>query len=556
MDKTREVVDLLIKEGLITDENLQKAREESKRTGLPVDKALEKLGFISDKEILRVRASTLSLPYIDLADYMIDKSLIPLIPEQVAKKYKAVPLFRINNSLTVGMVDPQDVAALDHIRRVSHMDMIEPVLISEKGVQLVLDTCYTAEETFEDIVRSIDKEKIQESDRKGLVEVAEDAPVIKLVNNIISQAIKDRASDIHMEPEEDSVRIRIRIDGLLNEMAVFPKKLQNALVSRVKVLAKMDIAESRKPQDGRIRLKMENKDLDMRISTFPTVHGENVVMRLLDKSSVVMGLKELGLLEEDLQMFNKLIRRPHGIILVTGPTGSGKTTTLYTALSTISSMEKNIVTIEDPVEYELPLIRQTQVNTKAGITFANGLRSLLRQDPDVMMVGEIRDKETAEVAIQASLTGHLVFATLHTNDAPSSLTRLIDMEIESFLISSSIVGIIAQRLVRLICDKCKERYEPTAEVIKELGITEKMEFSHGKGCHHCKKTGFIGRSGIFEILTLNDEIRRMIDQRSSADDIKKKAITLGMKTLRKDGLIKVQKGITVPEEVLRVTEIE
>ncbi|OGX31398.1 MAG: hypothetical protein A2787_09155 [Omnitrophica WOR_2 bacterium RIFCSPHIGHO2_01_FULL_48_9] len=558
MVNQREVVDLLLKEGLVTQDKVEKAREETKRTGLSIDKALEKLGFINDKDVVRVRAAALGLPYMDLNDYIIDSNLIKLIPENIARKYKAVPLFKINKSLTVGMVDPQDIVALDQIRRVSQAEMVEPVLVSEKGIQLILDSFYAgaSAESFEDVIRAISKEKMKEAEGRGLVEIAEEAPIIKLVNVMISQAAKDRASDIHVEPEEDMVRIRFRVDGLLNEKTTLPKKLQNAVVSRIKVLAKLDIAESRKPQDGRIRLKLDDKEVDIRVSTFPTVHGENVVMRLLNRSSVVLGLRELGLSESDFEAFAKLIRRPNGIILVTGPTGSGKTTTLYTALSTISSITKNIVTIEDPVEYELPVIRQTQINPKADITFANGLRSILRQDPDVIMVGEIRDKETADIAIQAALTGHLVFATLHTNDAPSALTRLIDMGIEPFLISSSVIGIMAQRLVRVICDKCKEKYKPGDEILKDLDFAENIELYRGRGCIKCKNTGLIGRIGIFELLIVTEEIRKMVDAKASADDIKRKAMELGMRSLRRDGLVKVQQGVTLPEEVLRVTEIE
>jgi type II secretory ATPase GspE/PulE/Tfp pilus assembly ATPase PilB-like protein len=319
-------------------------------------------------------------------------------------------------------------------------------------------------------------------------------------------------------------------------------------------MAKMDIAETRNPQDGKIQVKMESRDLDLRISTFPTLHGENIVIRILDKSSVLLGLPELGFSPQDLKVFDKLIRRPNGIILVTGPTGSGKTTTLYAALAAVNSEEKNIITIEDPVEYEIPLIRQTQVNPKAGLTFANGLRSILRQDPDIIMVGEIRDRETAEIAIQASLTGHLVFSTLHTNDAASSLTRLIDMGVEPFLIASSVIGILAQRLVRVICPKCKEKYTPAAEMLNSLGIKERYDFFRGKGCSHCKGSGFSGRVGIFELLVMNEEIKNMVTVRSPANEIRKLAISAGMRTLFDDGLEKVKGGVTTAEELSRVTE--
>jgi len=554
--RQREIIDLLLKDGLITQEMLEKAREEVKRIGLTMERALEKLGFIDSEDIVKVRANALGLPYVDLSDYIVDAELVKLIPEHVAKKYKVVPLFKIGDSLTVGMVDPQDIVALDQIRRISQMAMVDPVFVSEKGIQRVLDFYYQVTGSIEETIRTIDKDKIKEVERKGLEEVAEEAPIVKLVNMIIAQAVKDKASDIHFEPEDDNLRIRSRIDGFLQEVTTLPKKLQNAIISRIKILSKMDIAETRRPQDGRIWLKVENRDLDIRVSTFPTVHGENIVMRLLDKSTVLLGLKKLGLLENEIQIFEKLIRRPNGIILVTGPTGSGKTSTLYTALSTISSMEKNIITIEDPVEYELSLVRQTEVNPKAGITFANGLRSILRQDPDIIMVGEIRDKETADVAIQAALTGHLVFSTLHTNDASSSLTRLLDMGIEPFLISSSVIGVVAQRLVRLICDKCKESYTPENHLLKDLKLPSGTQLYRGRGCGFCRGSGLSGRTAIFEILVIGEEIRQLIDAKQSADVIKKKAIELGMRTLRDDGLFKVQQGLTTPHEVLRVTEVE
>jgi type IV pilus assembly protein PilB len=551
-----EIVELLLKEGLITPDALEKAKEETKRTGLSIEKALEKLGFISEEDIVKARASSLGIPYMDLADYFIAADLVKLIPENIARKYKVVPLFKIGDTLSVGMSDPNDIIALDQVHKISNLDSVDPILVSEKSIQKVIDSYYIATESVEAIVKSLQNEKAAGGEGYSAAETAEEAPVIKLVNLLIIQAVKDRASDIHLEPEENALRVRYRIDGLLHEINILPKKLQNKVISRIKVLAAMDIAESRKPQDGRIKIKTENKDLDIRVSTFPTVHGENIVMRLLDKSSVLIGLKDLGLLEDDLAAFVKLIHRPNGIILVTGPTGSGKTTTLYAALTTVSSMEKNIITIEDPVEYEIPLIRQTQVNPKADMTFANGLRSILRQDPDIIMVGEIRDKETADIAIQAALTGHLVFSTLHTNDASSAITRLIDMGVEPFLVSSAIIGILAQRLVRLTCDKCKEKYAATDDVLKNLGLKDGTSVYRGKGCPKCKGSGFLGRLGIFELMVVHEDIRKMIEARKSADEIKKKAIELKMKTLRQDGLLKVQSGQVAAEEVLRVTEIE
>ncbi|MBU2265829.1 MAG: GspE/PulE family protein, partial [Candidatus Omnitrophica bacterium] len=527
-----------------------------KRTGLSLTRALEKLGFISEEDIAKAMAKSLGVPYMDLRDYIIDSDLTKLIPESIAKKHKMVPLFKVGSSLSVAMLNPQDIVALDEARKISKLDTIEPVVASEAGIQKILDSYYGGPGTVDEIVSFIDADKITGREDKDLAEVAEEAPVVKLLNLIISKAVKERASDIHIEPEAKNLLVRNRIDGSLREAYNLPKGVGRAIASRIKVLSNLDIAESRRPQDGKISLNVENRSLDIRVSTFPTVHGENIVMRLLDKSAVILGLSDLGLSKEKLDSFLELIRRPNGIILVTGPTGSGKTTTLYAALTTINSVDKNIITIEDPVEYELPLIRQTQVNAKIGVTFAEGLKAILRQDPDIIMVGEIRDKDTADIAIRASLTGHLVFSTLHTNDAVSSLTRLVDMGIETFLISSSVIGIVAQRLVRVICDKCKEKYTPVDPALKDLGDKAKGDFYRGKGCKNCEGSGFSGRIGIFEFLTINEEIRRMVNEKKTADQISEKALSLGLlKTLREDGLEKVAQGVTTIEEVLRVTKV-
>jgi len=552
--KNKSSIDLLLKKGIIGEDQVNKAQDEIKKTGMPIEKALEKLGFISEVDISQVVAESLGVPFMDLSDYLIDAEVIKLVPEATAKKYKAVPLFKIGDSLTVAMEDPQDISAIDEIRKKAKMGAIEPVLSTAGMIQIVIDRYYGAIGSAQELVKGLTKEKLEAKGSKSLAEVATEAPVIKLVNLIIVQAVKDKASDIHIEPGEENLLIRYRIDGVLHEVQKIPKHLQSAIASRVKVMAMMDIAETRIPQDGRIQLKIENKSLDLRVSSFPTVSGENIVMRLLDKTSVLLGLAELGFSDIDLKGFDALIRRPNGIILVTGPTGSGKTSTLYAALSSINSMEKNIITIEDPVEYEIPLIRQTQVNPKAGLTFANGLRSILRQDPDIVMVGEIRDKETAEIAIQASLTGHLVFSTLHTNDASGALTRLIDMGIEPFLISSSVIGILAQRLVRVICPKCKEKYTPSGQELKNLKLSQKTSFYRGKGCMKCKDTGFTGRIGIFELLLISEEIKNMVTAKSSANEIRKKAVSSGMRILFDDGLEKIKNGVTTVGEVLRVTE--
>ena len=545
----REVVHLLIKDGLITEKMLEYARQEAQMSGLNIERALIKLELVTEEDIVKVRANALGIPYMDLSDYIIDPEIIAMVPKEVCMKFNLIPLFKIGSSITVGMVDPQDIVALDQIRRICKIDTVDPVLVSDRGVRRLLDASFGIGSSIDDIVKAIDNEEAPDA----VTEVGAGAPLVKLVNIIIAQAVKDHASDIHIEPEEDGVRIRLRVDGILQELKMLPKKIQNGVISRVKIMAKMDIAESRKPQDGRIRLRIETKDLDLRVSSFPTIHGENIVLRLLDKSAVLLGLKELGFLEDELQAFQKLITRPYGIVLVTGPTGSGKTSTLYSALSQINTVEKKIVTIEDPVEYELSLIRQTQINPKAGLTFATGLRSILRQDPDIIMVGEIRDRETADIAIQAALTGHLVFATLHTNDAPSTLSRLLDMGLEPFLLSTSLIGILAQRLVRTICFKCKEKVEPSSALLTDFNLEGVKYIYRGTGCRECDGTGLKGRTGIFELLPITEGIRRSIEMRAPTDEIRKNAKKTGFKNLREAGLQLVRAGVTTPEEVLRVT---
>jgi type IV pilus assembly protein PilB len=561
-DRHASLEEQLLSSGLLTEGQIAKAKQEAQRTGVLMDRAIVKLGLLTEEDIAGMIAQNLGVPFMDIKNYIVDPEVIKLIPEAIAKRYCLIPLFKIQDTLTVAMANPRDIIAIDEARLKSKCGIVEPVLAAKSAIEHAIDEYYSTKGTFEEIIDQIDKAKFvkmpEDLAAKTLQEIAQEAPIVKLVNLIIAQALKDKASDIHIEPDEDILRIRYRIDGVLHETPSSPKHLSNAIISRIKVLAHMDIAEKRKPQDGRIQLKVENKDLDLRVSTFPTIHGENVVLRILDKSSVLLGLSELGFEEEDLKDFEKLIKRPYGIILVTGPTGSGKTTTLYAALSTINSPDKNIITIEDPVEYQLPLIRQTQINPKAGLTFASGLRSMLRQDPNVIMVGEIRDKETAEVAIQASLTGHLVFSTLHTNDASGALARLIDMGVEPFLIASSVMGVIAQRLVRMICRQCREEYPVSQETLKALGVnkTEQIKLYRGKGCRECKETGYKGRTAVFELFTINEMLRELITKKASSSAIRQEAVKMGMMTLRDNGLKKAQSGFTTFEEVLRATQEE
>ncbi len=543
------VLERMVASGTLTIEQVKKAKEQVSISGISVDKILIKQGLISEEDIANVVAEEFGVPFIDLRTYLIDPDTVKLIPEKLSREKKIIPIFKIGKALTVATSDPQDVTVIDQIRLKTGLD-VEFALASESAIENAIEQFYGVGGSIDEVVRGVDKQIAslpEEASGVMLEELAQEAPVVKLVNMLIMEAVKERASDIHIEPQENTVRIRFRIDGVLHEISSLSKRMQPTIISRIKVISKLDIAEKRKPQDGRLRMHMENREIDVRVSTFPTVHGENIVLRILDKATVILELVQLGFSCDMLTNFEKLIKRPNGIILVTGPTGSGKTTTLYAAIETLNCEEKNIITIEDPVEFHLPSIRQSQINPKAGVTFATGLRSILRQDPDIIMVGEIRDSETADIAVQAALTGHLVFSTLHTNDAAGAVSRLQDMGVESFLISSSIIGILAQRLVRTICPKCKEPYEGVDENGRQA------VFYKGKGCKFCKKTGFYGRLGIFELLVMNDKIRKLVMAKASSEDIKAAAQESGFKTLRQDGMLKVMSGVTTPDEVIRVT---
>ncbi len=565
----RSLGESLVEEGIITADQLKKAQEEERRTGEHLRKTLVRLGFIAEEDLVMFLSEKLSIPRIELSNYLIDPKIIELIPEALARKHELIPILKIGNRLTSAMVDPWNVFAIDEIRAKTGL-IIEPAVATEGEIKKALNEYYGAKGSIEDLIKSIDEKKIgveegKEIDVKKLRGIVEEPVVIKLVNMIIMKAIQERSSDIHIEPEETSLSTRFRVDGMLHEVSSPPKHLQSAIISRIKIMAELNIAERRIPQDGRFTIKMEGKQIDVRVSCVPTIYGENVVLRLLDASNAVLGLDSLGFSKEVLSKFEKLIRRPHGIILVTGPTGSGKTTTLYAALNKINTVEKNIITIEDPVEYKLEGIRQIQINPKVDLTFANGLRSILRQDPNIIMVGEMRDRETSEIAIQAALTGHLVFSTLHTNDAPGAVTRMVDMGVEPFLVSSSVIGVLAQRLVRTVCPDCKEKYTPTKEELKDIGFLNeptnprtreqhKIVFSRGKGCAKCMDTGYKGRIGIYELMIPDEKIRNAIISKSSSDEIRKLAAANGMLTLKDDGIQKIKEGLTTVEEVLRVTQ--
>ncbi len=494
-----------------------------------------------------------------------------MIPEEMARRHTLIPIFKIGETLTVATANPLNIHALDEVRNKVKTD-VEIAISTEAKIKKAIDQHYGAtdvivENTLQQFLRGnvpgptlgpADYRKTHDLVVKELQPGMVDAPTVRMFDLIMIQAIRDRASDIHLEPDETALRVRFRIDGFLYESLTLPKQIHPSLTSRIKILAEMDIAETRLPQDGNFNVKMEKRGFEIRVSTFPTIYGENVVLRILDQTSPLLKLEDLGFSKEMLDLCKQLIQRPNGIILVTGPTGSGKTTTLYAFLNLINSKEKNIITIEDPVEYRLALIRQTQINPKSGITFATGLRSILRQDPDIIMIGEIRDRETSEIAHQSALTGHLVLSTLHTNDAPEAITRLMDIGVEPYLISSSLIGVLAQRLVRTICPDCKTSYQADRNLLSELNdevskSKEPLTLYRGKGCKNCKQSGYRGRTGIFELLPINEKIKQLISEKASTQSIRETAKKMvGMVSLREDGLRKVLRGITTLEEVDRV----
>lgn len=564
--------DFLVERGVIAPDQLRKAIQEQKQKGERLEQTIVRLKYTEEEPVLKSLAEYFNLPYVDLDTYIIDEEITKIIPEEMAIRHTLIPIFKIGNTLTIALADPLNIHAVDEVRNRAKTDL-EIVVSTEEKIKKAIERHYggassTALETtlrqftgqsVSGVSEPTDYRKTYDlSVKEPLPGITEDAPAAKLFDLVMIQAIKDRASDIHIEPDEKALRIRLRIDGFLYEFLTLPKQVHPSLTSRIKVLAEMDIAETRLPQDGNLNVKLDNRGFEIRVSTFPTIYGENVVLRILDQTSSLMKLEDLGFTENMLIRYKQLIKKPNGIILVTGPTGSGKTTTLYASLNMINSLEKNIITIEDPVEYRLALIRQTQVNLKAGITFAKGLRSILRQDPDVVMVGEIRDLETAEVTVQAALTGHMVVSTLHTNDAPEAITRLKDIGVEPYLISSSVIGVLAQRLIRIICPQCRVPYQTDQSMLAKLSeyfpeLKEPITLYKGKGCKNCKQSGYWGRTGIFELLIVDDRIKQLITEKASVQIIRETARgTTGMISLRDDGLKKVLKGITTLEEVDRV----
>ena len=551
---------------IISEKNpdaLVKIDELLQKNGESLEETLLKSEVLSEEQVLEILSEFYELPYtLSISEKEIDQELIKTLPISFAKKFRLIPYQSRDDKVVIVFAPPVDLYALDEMKSLFGRE-IEPVLALNHVVLNSINRIYERGKEIADGIEEDETTGIAEYDihePKDLLEAEDEAPIIRFVNSLLFQAVKEKASDIHLECFEKEVSVRFRKDGLLHEITSVPKRLQASIISRVKIMAELDIAEKRKPQDGRIRVKVAGRDVDVRISTVPTTWGESVVMRLLDRSSVLLSFEDLGLRGQKLDIMDTLIRRPHGIILVTGPTGSGKTTTLYAGLERINSPDKKIITVEDPVEYQIQGINQIQVNPKVNLSFANGLRSILRQDPDVILVGEIRDKETADIAIHASLTGHLVFSTLHTNDSASAITRLIDMEIEPFLVASALMAVIAQRLLRFLCHSCKEPYEPHLDELQRIGLKPEDLVDgilyRAKGCEKCFDTGYSGRMAIFEMLLIDDDIRNLTLGHVDSGQIKKKAIEHGMTTLRQDGADKVLKGQTSIDEVMRVTDEE
>jgi type IV pilus assembly protein PilB len=564
--------DLLVKEKIITPEQLEQANKVQKEQSCRLGSALVKLGFLTDEDVTNFLSRQYGVPAINLSYFEIDPAVVKLIPFETAKRYQILPLSRVGASLTIAMVDPTNVFAMDDIKFMTGFN-IEPVVASESSILSGIDKAYgaTKEEDLETVMQSMsemgdeDVELNEQSEQElGLSELekaADEAPVVKLVNVVLGDAVKRGASDIHIEPYEKEFRVRFRIDGVLQSIMSPPMKLKDAITSRLKIMSKLDISEKRLPQDGRIMLKMNiggrKKQLDFRVSTLPTLWGEKIVLRLLDKENLRLDMTKLGFEPESLVKFEKAILKPYGMVLVTGPTGSGKTNTLYSSISRLNQPDTNIMTAEDPVEFQLGGVNQVQMKEQIGLNFAAALRSFLRQDPNIILVGEIRDFETAEIAIKAALTGHLVLSTLHTNGAPETITRLMNMGIEPFLVATSVHLICAQRLVRRVCKDCTETVEVPVQTLIEEGFTPEeaktVKIQKGKGCGTCNNTGYKGRCGLYEVMEVDDEIRELVLVGASAVELKKKAIERGMITLRRSGLIKVAAGMTTLEEVARET---
>ena len=560
------VVEILRDVGLVTHEDILKAKNMASLGTVGLLDALIRMGKVTQMDVTKALASQFGMDTINLAEYRVPDDVLAMVPRHIARRYKIVPIYKHDNTLTVAISDPLDVDTVDSLRYILKVN-VEPVVASKPDIEASLARYYgSGDDTVENMLQEITEgevdlglpQKMADAKLEEAAETEADAPIIKLVGLLIMEAYRNRASDIHIEPLEKRLRVRYRIDGVLQEQDNPPKRLQPAIISRIKIMSNMSIAEKRVPQDGRIQIPVMGRVLDLRVSCLPTNHGESIVMRILDKTSLLLGLSDLGFFSDQEEVMNRLISAPDGVFLVTGPTGSGKTTTLYACLNSINRPDRKIITVEDPVEYQLAGINQVQVNDDINLTFAAALRSILRQAPNIIMIGEIRDLETANIAVQASLTGHLVFSTLHTNDAPSAVTRLIDIGVKPFLVASAVRAIMAQRLVRKTCPKCKQPYTPTQFEMDVLKLSAeeiaKTTLYKGKGCNDCSRTGYRGRTGIYEIFVIDEEVRRLIYEKVPANVLRARAREIGMKTLREDGVRKVMAGVTTPEEVISITQ--
>jgi len=556
---SRRYGELLRSLDVVSGEDVSRALAIQEKNGKNLDTIIIDSGLATEEAILKTLSSHLGVESVDITSLTISPEILSSVPVRFVHRYNIIPIGKEGNTLRVATADPLNFHALDDLRLLLKCD-IEPVLAPSSDVRECIKRYYgIGADTVDSLLAGETGEEEEETD-EGNIEEVEDASIIRFVNQIMSEAVTDRATDIHFEPFEDELRIRYRIDGILYEASVPPsiRHYQSAVISRIKIMADMNIAEKRLPQDGRINIRTGNMEYDLRVSTVPSAHGESIVVRILNRDASLFDLEQLGFNKEQLRKFDELIKKPHGIILVTGPTGSGKTTTLYAALDKLNNTDVKILTIEEPIEYQMRGIVQVQVHSKIGLTFANILRSFLRQDPDIMLVGETRDFETAEIAIQAALTGHLVFSTLHTNDAPGAITRLVDMGVEPYLVSSSVIGVVAQRLMRCICEKCKEEYQPEHDILVGLGIDgpeyQDITYYRGRGCEDCKFLGYKGRTAIYEIMMMDEDVRDLTVQRVSTSVLKQAALKNGMKTLRMAALEKVRKGVTTLDDLIRVTQ--
>jgi len=561
------LIEILKKTKVVSVPELKRAQELQKTSKKKLIRILLDEGFIPEKDLMFLLSSELSIPVLDLTAFKVEPKILKMIPKKIAERYEVLPVSQIGTVMTLAMSDPLDMSAIDDVKKITQSSNVRPIIVAHKDIQTAIETYYSDDLKLEDVFEDLDPDSVEVVDQtqpsfeQGKdAHTADEAPVIRMVNLVLQEAIKNRASDIHFEPFADRLRIRYRIDGALQNAFSPPRNMYNAILTRIKIISTLDITEKRLPQDGRFKARFENREIDFRVSILPTHHGEKVVLRVLDKASVKSGLADLGFSKESIQKFQESIKRPYGMILVTGPTGSGKSTTLYSILNQLNTKERNIMTVEDPIEYQLHGITQTQVNPDIGLTFSSGLRSLLRQSPDIILVGEIRDGETADIAVKAALTGHLVFSTLHTNNAAGAIARLTDMGVEPFLIASSLIATTAQRLLRRICPHCRKECTISKEVLNRLPAEVSSSLKgvvayQGTGCQHCKNTGYRGRLGAMEVLVVDNDIQQLIINNASSDAVDQIARKKGMRTLFENAIAGFKEGQTTLEEVLRVTMV-